>query len=89
MEGVCFKSKVVPARVPLQVAGWEIQGQGAPACPGKLHLKLLSTAANRGKCDKPLGFSKTKCGPYTSSISIMWDLGRNADSQALPQIYQI
>lgn len=74
----------------LQVSGWEIQEQRGPSCPGKLHLRFLSRASNGGKCDKSLGSLKprfSKCGPYTSSISITWDLVRNADSQALPQIY--
>lgn len=74
----------------LQVSAWEIQEQKGPTCPAKLRCKLLSTPSNGAKCDKPLGSLKpwfAKRGPYTSSVSIAWDLVRNADSQALPHIY--
>ena len=91
---VCFEFKVLPAKqssqMQLQVSGGKIQEQEGPACPGKLHLKFLGMASNEGKCDKPLGSLKqwsAKCGPWTSSMSMTWELVRNADSQAAPQIY--
>ena len=57
---------------------------------GSLHLKFLGMASYGGKCNKPLGSLKqwsAKCGPWTSSTGMTWELVRNADSQALPQIY--
>lgn len=76
----------------LQVSGKrDFQEQEGSACSGKLASQVSGHGiVLGGKCiNKPLGSLKqwsAKCGPWTSSIGMTWELVRNADSQALPQI---
>ena len=52
-------------------------------------IKLEAWSPNPGSCVRQgcFGLWASKCGARTSCISCSWDLVRNVDSQAPPQIY--
>ena len=57
---------------------------------GKLQSqKTLTLKARRAKLWSSLSSCHSKCGPWTSSITVSWDLMRNEQSQAPQQTYWI
>ena len=92
---VCFEFKVLESpQMQLQVSGRKMSATGRVCLLREACISSFWAWHRTGESviNKPLGSLKqwsAKCGPWTSSIGMTWELVRNADSQALPQIYWI